>query len=554
MATTIKWLLEQEIMEGFSLLTGNGNEDKRIINGINIMDNPDTVRWLKGGELILSTGYFLTSPQNYRTLIKDLDTRGCSGLGIKMNRYIDELPEEMISQADELSFPILSIPYDSTMDQIANLIYHKIFEEEMNETTKLAAVYREISEDVFRVHNMTHMLRTISQVVDVPMFIVNDTFGIVEYRIPKDSSAALAPPVCEDGITLFPQSDIIYLQAKLKKERVPLLEYTLDFRKEKYDFIIIPIRNHNIQVGFFVCLNENHSIEKKQFDFLTSINSLICIAMMNHNIHTEEELSSLNAFYHKVLTEDIHPGRELESLCIQNGFNYTMDYVCIVLRSASFEQLTMSKRRSTAQKIRLILQEIMENHPLHWDFFTFQADIVLYLFLPENRNNQDCTETFSEFCQKFSDRTPETGISFLFGMSNICTGTKGIKKAYENASSSIELGKKLHPDAFFFSWYRDFIYHVLSNNFDRNQMLEIYEEFLEPLDRADMNGHSELTQTLYHYIQSGQNIAQTAKELYIHRNTMFYRLDQMKELLHIDLKDVDNMFRIQLAFYIKELL
>lgn len=98
------------------------------------MDNPDTVPWLKKHELVLSTGYILTSTDIYKTIIQSLNNQGCSGLGIKMHRYMDSIPNEMIEQANALNFPIFSIPFSSTMEEIVNLVYYQMFRDEMSES------------------------------------------------------------------------------------------------------------------------------------------------------------------------------------------------------------------------------------------------------------------------------------------------------------------------------------------------------------------------------------------------------------------------------------
>ena len=113
MALTIQWLLEQSKDDRqFICLAGNKGIQNPI-TGINIMDNPDTVPWLKNNELILSTGYIFTSTDLYKTIIQNLHDQGCSGLGIKVHRYMESIPKEMIEQANALDFPIFSIPFSS---------------------------------------------------------------------------------------------------------------------------------------------------------------------------------------------------------------------------------------------------------------------------------------------------------------------------------------------------------------------------------------------------------------------------------------------------------
>lgn len=553
MATTIEWLINQKNMEGFNLLAGDAGNG-RLIRGINIMDNPDTVRWLKGGELILSTGYFLTSPQIYRTLIRDLYTQGCAGLGIKMNRYIDKLPDEMVEQANDHGFPIISIPYDSTMDQIANLVYRSIYEEEMDNTFILASTYKELTENMFKIHSTKHILKSIAKFIEVPLFLTDENLSIIEHRIPKGSDLQLVPPISEDGTKLFSATEAEYFKEKSVSQTAPLFEHTIEHDDIRYDFVIVPITNRSALMGYLVCLNRDSVLKKIHYDFFSNINSLLCISMMNNNVYTMGEQNSLSSFYNNLLTGKITVLKDIESHCIQHSFNYTSPYICTVMRSIDFERMTISKRRAVAQKLYLAIQQIAADSTARYDFVTVQSDLVLFCFLEPNISNQQCIMEQKRFFSELLSKTPELDMDFYIGTSNICSGADNIKKCYDRACSAIELGKKLHPETNLFSYHADNIYHFLTANFERNRMFEIYKEYLEPLDKADSENNSELALTLYKYIESSGNIAKTAKDLFIHRNTMFYRLDQIKELLQVDLKDTDKLFLIQLAFYIKKLL
>ena len=65
MNTTIDWLVSQNIIDGFHWITGN-KSGLNEITCVNIMDNPDTIRWFKGGELVLSTGYLMKDDPTLR--------------------------------------------------------------------------------------------------------------------------------------------------------------------------------------------------------------------------------------------------------------------------------------------------------------------------------------------------------------------------------------------------------------------------------------------------------------------------------------------------------
>ena len=57
----------------------------------------------------------------------------------------------------------------------------------------------------------------------------------------------------------------------------------------------------------------------------------------------------------------------------------------------------------------------------------------------------------------------------------------------------------------------------------------------------------ELRKTLETYVFCNSSISKTAESLYLHRNTIKYRLKKCEEILETDLSDVSNCFQIQLA-------
>ncbi len=62
----------------------------------------------------------------------------------------------------------------------------------------------------------------------------------------------------------------------------------------------------------------------------------------------------------------------------------------------------------------------------------------------------------------------------------------------------------------------------------------------------------ELRKTLYTYLFCGSSITKTAESLFVHRNTIKYRLKKCEEILEIDLSEVSNCFQLQLALVLTE--
>lgn len=79
------------------------------------------------------------------------------------------------------------------------------------------------------------------------------------------------------------------------------------------------------------------------------------------------------------------------------------------------------------------------------------------------------------------------------------------------------------------------------------QVAAFVEDTLGPLLRHDARSATPLLPTLRAFIAHGGRLRETAAEIYVHRNTLAYRLDRAAEILHTDLKDPDARLAIELA-------
>ena len=72
-------------------------------------------------------------------------------------------------------------------------------------------------------------------------------------------------------------------------------------------------------------------------------------------------------------------------------------------------------------------------------------------------------------------------------------------------------------------------------------------ERLKPLLDYDLKHGTELVKTLEVYFNNCRNSANTARDLFIHRNTLLYRLEQISKILDLDLNNNEQVLIIQLA-------
>jgi DNA-binding PucR family transcriptional regulator len=79
---------------------------------------------------------------------------------------------------------------------------------------------------------------------------------------------------------------------------------------------------------------------------------------------------------------------------------------------------------------------------------------------------------------------------------------------------------------------------------------EYYRGLLNPLERYDREHHGDLVKTLNAYLRHGGNATHTANALYLHRNSLRYRLARIQALTGLDPDDPDARLALQVALAI----
>jgi purine catabolism regulator len=92
------------------------------------------------------------------------------------------------------------------------------------------------------------------------------------------------------------------------------------------------------------------------------------------------------------------------------------------------------------------------------------------------------------------------------------------------------------------------IFHLAGNP----ELQAFQRDLLGPLEEYDRLHRSELVHTLDTFFRAGGNHMQAARDLHVHRNTLIYRLDRMRDLLGgVDLEEPDTRLNLQLALKIR---
>ena len=144
--------------------------------------------------------------------------------------------------------------------------------------------------------------------------------------------------------------------------------------------------------------------------------------------------------------------------------------------------------------------------------------------------------------------------SFLkAGLSNEFTGFEAIHYYYRQAAVALEVGNRRAP----FRWIHRFdeiaLDYLLEQSKGELPKELVCSQKILSLKTFDEDHNTDYYNTLMLYVKNHLNAVQTAKQLYIHRSTFLYRMEKIKELIHLELDDYDTLLYVMMTFRMMEL-
>lgn len=128
---------------------------------------------------------------------------------------------------------------------------------------------------------------------------------------------------------------------------------------------------------------------------------------------------------------------------------------------------------------------------------------------------------------------------------NIIYNAKDVKKAYEDARECLLLSKNfdIKEEVFF---YDKMLFEKIVYNIDDKVKRELLDKFKNKFDKFD----SELINTIEEFVNSDLNVSDAARRLYVHRNTLIYRLDKITKETGFDIRNFKEATIFIIAFLV----
>ncbi len=176
-----------------------------------------------------------------------------------------------------------------------------------------------------------------------------------------------------------------------------------------------------------------------------------------------------------------------------------------------------------------------------------QAGSILALIPDKDAEESHIKEIF---VRSVNRAQREYRINLMIGVGNSRAYLDEVKNSRNEASAALRAAEVsgLKGQIFF---YRDQGIYTLISHVDDSRILDAYvDEKIGKLLQADELNDGNLHETLENYLNCNCNAKKTAEAMFLHRNTLNYRLKKIREILSCDLENLDTCLEMKMAFLI----
>lgn len=227
------------------------------------------------------------------------------------------------------------------------------------------------------------------------------------------------------------------------------------------------------------------------------------------------------------------------------GYQQKGKYRAVVLKIMGFENSRVSHEQlydeETWEREFRRLDQVIRSYMQAENCLT-TSDEESYIWMAPIDENQDIWQFAEDFIRYLHEKCKKT--RYQVGIGNVFSDLRQLKNSVESAQEAIRIGSADGAEKDFHI-YDDMIVLRLFEKFqDKDELMMIAAQVLKELLLPE---NEELLQTLMQYVKCGFHAKAAAEQLYIHENTIHYRLKKIASMLKIDFKDHRDMFHLTLA-------
>ncbi|MER2192660.1 MAG: PucR family transcriptional regulator ligand-binding domain-containing protein [Solibacillus sp.] len=528
----IEQLLAQKELMPISLVAGHLSK-KQEIRSITMMDAPDIIPFLRPHEFIITTAYHLKNNLLYfKELIVEMKKANCAGIGIKKNRFLYEVPSEILQLADELNVSFIELPEHLSLGQINLIITEMILHSEASVLNYAMDIHRQFTDIIFKGQGVARLVKYLASIIERDVQLISQFLRPIHLSQQYIHAIAVIQQSMKHGF-IYPISTNTAWYFSILSDKSSYSLYPIDINSEKHFLLMVK--------GF---VDEKDT--KLRLTIEQAIN-VLSFAILQEKALQQQKRNIRNQQFFDLL-ENTHPTSALiKNKAEELGIPFQQSYISIVGRLRQTANLHPYQLQILLDQIHKFCEEALQASHIPIYIFMVKNELIFVLEL------QDAKADFKLFITELFKELYDSIVQYFdkqisFGVSNTTLNFSDIQRSVKEAQSAVlVIGARVELISFYKRKEINELLQMIPENDLMNYQQMMFKEFATlPLDEQMM-----LLETLYEYLEHHCQISETAKRLFVHRNTVIYRLEKCSALLKKDLKDPEVTIQLRLALRIR---
>lgn len=511
--------LTYQPFRGSKVIGGWGGLSNEI-KSISIFEVPKAISFFSGGEFLLSTGFYIKDhPGWLNNLLVKLDRKKVSALAIKLGPYIEKIPDDIIKKANRLKFPLIIIPESGYNSDSLKSLMEIILKSEGE--IKRDNFRTRIVDKIAQEKKLEDVIKQLARETNLTTVLQDENFRVISYYLP------------EAGI----KKDVFKKNEDLRKEKqqkkAPFIyTYKDDKRREEFCELFYPIEFDDF-FAYLSLISKNTDILREKLDIVTFYAKIISICHTLFDQHKKIDVyTKINIFKEFLENEEL----ENTNVCFEKALKKTGFLIGVQF---NYE----------ADDCEIIDYEKLNSWLNCKDIYSYFAVYNNRLYIIYHMDGNFSRKKVDLFSEKLLGWFKKNNFTVQIAISDQARNREEYKKC------KIQIEKLFKYSSFVNSessadikFYNDnrILNFIGNNSISTDKLLNN----IKPIIEYDKNNRLDLLKTLKIYFQNNCSLTETASSLFIHKNTLIYRLKKVEELTGYNFKN----FQDRVVLYISIIL
>lgn len=323
------------------------------------------------------------------------------------------------------------------------------------------------------------------------------------------------------------------LYEKARRTRYPV------YNKEtaaKEGWITALVYIHGIESAHIAVSDSNCPFTEDDFELIDYLCQFVSIELQKSDFYRANESMMHSFFLSELLNNEIRDMPTILRRAQSLNWNLT-EYLRVMTVFQAHSEVFDKK----AQLISKQIHKLLPNS--HW--VIHDGHIVFLLCLKNTDPSEFRGE--NELCRYLENNRLSASLSRCF---HSLTDTK---QFYKESLAAYQFGQRFKPEDSLYIYTDYLCLHIGGILAERYTLSNFYHPAIEKIKVYDEEHHTALLATLKEYLTHPDNPGMAARNLFIHKNTLFYRMAKLKELFSLDLSSGEERLMLHLSLKFMEL-